>query len=57
MELAKIKEYREHAEKCSLHSEVTSDADSKLHWLAMAEGWLLLADSLGKKDAYSHVKP
>ena len=38
MDLAKIIGYREHAEKCSLYSEVTSDADSKLHLLAMAEG-------------------
>ena len=57
MELVKISEYREHAEKCSLHSDVTRNADSKLHWLAMAEGWRLLADSLEKKDAYGHVRP
>jgi hypothetical protein len=57
MEFTKITEYREHAVKCCHKSEETSDADSKLHLLAMAEGWQLLADKLGQKDADGHVTP
>jgi hypothetical protein len=53
MEFTKTTEYREHAVK----SEGTSDADSKLHLLAMAEGWQLLADKLGRKDAEGRVIP
>jgi hypothetical protein len=50
MPFKKITEYNEHADSCSLQSELTGDADNKLHWLAMAEGWRLLAESLVKKD-------
>lgn len=57
MEFTKITEYREHAIKCCHKSEGTSDADSKLHLLAMAEGWQLLADKLGRKDAEGRVIP
>ena len=57
MPFKKITEYRKHAEECSRQSELTSDKTNKLHWLAMAEEWLLLADSLGTKDSYGHVKP
>jgi hypothetical protein len=46
----------EHADNCSLQSELTGDADNKLHWLAMAEGWRLLAESLANKDGYRHAK-
>ena len=57
MEFTKIAEYREHAAKCYNKSAETSDADSKLHLLAMAEGWQLLADKLGRKDAEGRVIP
>ncbi len=57
MALTKIAEYREHAIKSCHKAEVTSDADSRLHLLAMAEGWQLLADKLGRKDADGHVIP
>lgn len=57
MEFTKITEYREHAVNCCHKSEETSDADSKLHLLAMAEGWQLLADKLGQKDADGRVTP
>ena len=57
MEFTKIAEYREHATKICHKSVVTSDADSRLHLLAMAEGWQLLADKLGQKDADGHVIP
>ena len=43
MEPAKITEYRTYAERCSHKSEMTSDADSKLHLQAMAEGWQVSA--------------
>jgi hypothetical protein len=54
MEPDKIAEYRARAERCFRQSELTGDPASKLHWLAMAEGWLLLADNLGEKDAGNH---
>ena len=57
MEFTKITEYREHAVNCCHKSEEASDADSKLHLLAMAEGWQLLADKLGQKDANGQVTP
>ena len=57
MEFTKITEYREHAVKSCRKSEETSDADSKLRLLAMAEGWQLLADKLGQKDANGQVTP
>ena len=56
MEQVKITEHRTHAENFSAHSEATSDAVSKLHSLAMTEGWQLLVDSFGTKDANGHVK-
>jgi hypothetical protein len=57
MEFTKIAEYRKHAAKCYHKSAETSDADSRLHLLAMAEGWQLLADKLGQKDAEGRVIP
>ena len=57
MEFTKITEYREHAVNCCQKSEETSDADSKLQLLALAEGWQLLADKLGQKDANGQVTP
>jgi hypothetical protein len=56
MPFKKITEYNEHADNCSLQSELTGDADNKSHWLAMAEGWRLLAESLTNKDGYRHAK-
>ncbi|HEX7110121.1 MAG TPA: hypothetical protein VF224_12860 [Aestuariivirga sp.] len=57
MEFTKIAEYREHAAKFCQKSVETCDADSRLHLLAMAEGWQLLADKLGQKDADGRVIP
>ncbi len=57
MEFTKITEYREPAVKTCHKAEGTSDADSRLHLLAMAEGWQLLADKLGQKDAEGQVIP
>ena len=54
MEPNKIAEYRAQAEKCARQAELTSDADSKLHWQTMAKGWQLLADNLAKKDVHDH---
>ena len=55
MEPSKIAEYRARAERCLLQAELTSDPASKLHWLTMAKGWLLLADNLAKKDVHDHI--
>lgn len=54
-ETMEIAEYRARAEKCSRHAELTNDLASKLHWLAMAESWLVLADNLAKKDVYGYI--
>jgi len=56
MDFTKITENREHAEK-NCQGEEARDADSKLQLLAMAEGWQLLADKLGQKDANGQVTP
>ena len=57
MEFTKITEYREpEVDRCHKSKE-TSDADSKLHLLALADGWQLLADKLGQKDANGQVTP
>ena len=56
MENFSIAEYRARAEKCFNQSELTGDPASKLHWLAMAEGWLLLADNLGEIGPGDHFK-
>ena len=57
MPFKKITEYRKHAEECSRQSELASDTINKLHWLAMAEEWNLLANNLVVKDPYSRVRP
>ena len=49
-------EYLARAEKCSRQSELTSDTATKLHWLDLADAWLVLADNLQEKDVYGHVK-
>ena len=56
MEPSKIAEYRARAERCSLRAELTSDPASKLHWLDMAKGWLILADNLAKNDVHEHIE-
>jgi hypothetical protein len=56
MDFTKITENRERAVK-SCQAEEARDADSKLQLLAMAEGWELLADKLGQKDANGQVTP
>jgi hypothetical protein len=53
----KIAEYLAHAEKCSLQSDLTNDAASKLQWSAIAQSWLLLADNLVKKDQLGKPLP
>ena len=52
MEFRNIAEFRARAENCFRWSELTGDDASKMHWLTLAEAWLLLADNLGKKDVY-----
>ncbi len=52
MEFRNISEFRAQAENCFRQSELTNDGASKLHWLTLAEAWLLLADNMGKRDVY-----
>jgi hypothetical protein len=52
MEFRNITEFRAQAENCFRQSELTSDGGSKLHWLTLAEAWLLLADNMGKREVY-----
>ena len=52
MEFRSITEFRTQAENCFNRSELTSDTASKLHWLTLAEAWLLLADNIGKREVY-----
>jgi len=52
MEFRNISEFRAQAENCFHQSELTSDRASKMHWLTLAEAWLLLADNMGKRDVY-----
>lgn len=55
MEPNNIIEYRERAERCARQSELTGDPASKLHWEAMAKGWLMLADNLAKKNVHDYI--
>lgn len=52
MEFRNITEFRAKAENCFQQSELTNDRASKLHWLTLAEAWLLLADNMGKREVY-----
>lgn len=52
MEFRNITEFRAKAENCFQQSELTNDGASKLHWLTLAEAWLLLADNMGKREVY-----
>jgi hypothetical protein len=52
MDFRNITEFRDQAENCFRRSELTHDRASKLHWLTLAEAWLLLADNMGKRDVY-----
>lgn len=65
MEFNNIKMYRAQAEKCFRQSELTDDIASKLHWLTLAEAWLLMGDNMIEHDAddacgvslYQHSMP
>jgi hypothetical protein len=52
MEFRNITEFRAQAENCFRQSELTNDGATKLHWLTLAEAWLLLADNMGKREVY-----
>ena len=45
MSLRNTRRVRAQAENCFHQSELTNDRASKLHWLTLAEAWLLLADT------------
>ena len=42
-------DYRAQAKRCLEFAEGADDRGSKLHWLCLAEGWLLLAEGLTSK--------
>ena len=42
-------DYRTQAERCLECAEEADDRSSKLHWLCLAEGWLLLSEGLTRK--------
>lgn len=52
MEFRNITEFRAQAENCFRQSQLTNDKASKMHWLTLAEAWLLLADNIRKRDVY-----
>ena len=48
MEFRNASEFRAQAEKCLRRSQLTDDRAAKLHWLSLAEAWLVLSENLGK---------
>ena len=52
MEFRDSTEFRRQAGDCFNRSVVASDPSSKLQWLSLAEGWLLMADNVEQNDAY-----
>jgi hypothetical protein len=50
MEFRNVSEFHVQAEKCFHRSQLTDDRASKLHWLFLAEVWLLLSENMSKQD-------
>jgi hypothetical protein len=50
--LNKILEYRREAEVCFEQSDLTADRTAKLHWVTLAEAWLMMAGDLS--EGYVH---
>ena len=50
MEFRDVSEFRAQAEKCFCRSQSTDDRAAKLHWVLLAEAWLLLSENVGKQD-------
>lgn len=50
MDFRKRPDYRAQAEQCLAFAEEADDRSSKLHWLCLAEGWLLLSERLTRKS-------
>ncbi len=50
MEFRNISEFRAQAEKCFLRSQLTDDRTVKLHWLSLAEAWLLMSENMRNQD-------
>lgn len=50
MDFRKRPDYRAHAEQCLELAEEAEDRSSKLHWLCLAEGWLLLSEGFTGKS-------
>jgi PilZ domain len=42
----KILEYRREAESCFEQSDLTADRNAKLHWVTLAEAWLMMAGDM-----------
>ena len=49
---ANIPEYHREAEICFQRSEKTTDRTAKLRWLTLAEAWLMMANSMAKREGY-----
>lgn len=45
---------RSQAEACFHRSELTSDPAAKVHWLTLAEAWLMMANSVAGRDLYEN---
>lgn len=43
---------RSQAEACFHRSELTADPAAKVHWLTLAEAWLMMANSVAGRDLY-----
>jgi len=43
---------RSQAEACFHRSELTTDLAAKVHWLTLAEAWLMMANSMAGRDMY-----
>ena len=50
MEFRDVSEFRSQAVQCFCRAQSTDDRAVKLHWLSLAEAWLLLSENMGKQD-------
>lgn len=48
-------DYRAQAERCLELAEEADDRGSKLHWLCLAEAWLLLSEGLGRSTFHGDL--
>jgi hypothetical protein len=50
MDFRKRPDYRAQAEQCIEFAEEADDRSAKLHWLCLAEAWLLLSEGFTRKS-------